>query len=172
MVNKMETFISDIRSDLDNPVFLPITNSDSVQLVRHTLNENNNDYLEGGISFIYDSEAILVKEMVTTDLLITWQSLIEPILFPQKKKYCVELLDSLYEIQIEEIGEGYTFSIKETYNDSEWISKEIPIKEYNKLVGVGFSEFREYLIKHQFTFSEESVYLSFMEDYEKIKNRL
>jgi hypothetical protein len=84
MVNKIETFISDIRSDIENPVFLPITNSDSVQLVRHTLNENNNDYLEGGISFIYDSEAILVKEMLTTDLLITWQSLIEPIFFLKK----------------------------------------------------------------------------------------
>jgi len=57
MVNKIETFISDISSDIENPVFFPITNSDSVQLVRHTLNENNNDYLEGGISFIYDSGA-------------------------------------------------------------------------------------------------------------------
>lgn len=46
-MNKIETFISDICSDIENPVFLPITNSDSVQLVRHTLNENNNDYLEG-----------------------------------------------------------------------------------------------------------------------------
>ena len=85
MVNTIKNFISDICSDIENPVFLPITNLDSIQLVRHTLNENNNDYLEGGISFIYDSEAILVKEMVTTDLLITWQSLIEPILFPQKR---------------------------------------------------------------------------------------
>jgi len=80
--------------------------------------------LEGGISFLYDSEVILNKEMETTDLLFTWQSLAEPLLFPDEREYRVELLDSLYEIRIEASDAGLVFHRKELGSDREGIQAD------------------------------------------------
>lgn len=168
-MNKIETFLINVHSDRLNPSFLSIGNEDSVQWAQNTLDENDQDYLEGGISFIYRFEVLLEKEMETSDLLITWQSLIRPILFPREKSYSVELLDSPYIIHLEEVGEKYLFRITTHFDHSEWVSEPILIQEYKELVRNGFLAFGDYLMKHQFTFAEESLYQSFNEDYERIK---
>ncbi|WP_243293121.1 hypothetical protein [Bacillus sp. FJAT-47783] len=168
-MNRIETFIRDISSDENEPLFLPITNTDSIELVNHTLHENDYDYLEGAISLTVDSEVILSKSMETTDLLFTWQTLIEPILAPNEKDYRIALLDSLYEVELSLVNDGYVFARKKLDESCEVISKVVPKKVYNELVKDGFLEFGEYIINNQLFFSEESSFLSFVEDYKKIR---
>lgn len=169
-MNKIETFIKDENSNNENESsFLPITNLNSVKLVNNILHENEGDYLEGAISLIFDSEIILSENMETTDLLFTWQTVVEPILVPNKKNHEIVLLDSLYEVKLLLVDDGYIFHRRRLHENCEVMSKVIPKKEYIKLVKEGFLKFGEYILDNQFSFSEESSFPSFVDDYKKIR---
>lgn len=88
----METYILNIQSPFDSLEFVSITNQKTVQFAKNTLLENEGDYLEGSVELSYN--------MDTTDLLLMWQTLMEPLYFPENKKYEIEFLDSIFDVKI------------------------------------------------------------------------
>ncbi|WP_453990134.1 hypothetical protein [Bacillus nitroreducens] len=167
---KFETLIKDITNNIDNEsTFLSIDNPLSADLVNQILEENDHDYLEGAIRLKYSSEVILHENMETTDLLFTWQTLAEPILTPGNKEYEISILDSLYEVKIVTNHSGFTFCVKNIFSKDNQISNTIPKDEYSKAIIEGFLAFGEFIVNNQFSFSEESSYWSFVQDYNSIK---
>ncbi|KGA96631.1 hypothetical protein AJ85_21605 [Alkalihalobacillus alcalophilus ATCC 27647 = CGMCC 1.3604] len=167
---KIETLIKDTNINIGNKVtFLPISHRLSANLANQTLDENDQDYLEGAIRLECNSEVILTENMETTDLLFTWQTLAEPILTPGNKEYEVSILDSLFEVKIVTNNSGFTFSIHNTLSEDNQISNTIPKDEYFKAIIEGFLSFGDFIINNQFSFSEESSYSSFVQDYQALK---
>lgn len=167
---KIETLIKDTNINIGHKsTFLSINNPLSGDLVNQTLDENDHDYLEGAIRLKYSSEVILHENMETTDLLFTWQTLVEPILTPGNKEYEISILDSLYEVKILTNNSGFTFCINNTSSKDNQISNTIPKDEYSKAIIEGFLAFGEFIVNNQFSFSEESSYWSFVQDYNSIK---
>lgn len=163
------TWIKDITQDNLGIQLKSIDNLASVSVVNQILVENENDYLEGSIELVTNSEIILSKEMETTDLLFTWQTMIELLLVPNEKQYKIELLDSTIEVNL--IVEGMNLIIKvQDTTDTYKNSYTLPVNEYKRVVKEGFIKFGNYLADNKFPFSEESSYPSFMSDYEKLKN--
>ncbi|AYV71839.1 hypothetical protein M1D49_19530 [Bacillus sp. PK3-056] len=166
----IETLIKDININIGNKsTFLSINNSLSADLVKQNLDENDHDYLEGAIRLVCNCEVILTENMETTDLLFTWQTLVEPILTPEKKEYEISILDSLYEVKLLTNNSGFTFCINNISNKDKQISNTIPKDEYSKAIIEGFLAFGEFLINNQYSFSEESSYSSFIQDYKALK---
>src|SRR5690625_2947967 len=126
----IETYILDVHSPFDSSEFVPITNHESVQIVKNTLLENEGDYLEGAVELSYNGESIFSKKMDTTDLLLTWQSLIEPLLFSENKQYEIEFLDSMFDVKIQVSGDNYIIFITTYHNQNEIKHKIIPIHIY------------------------------------------
>lgn len=167
---KIETLIKNTNINIGNETsFLSIDNPLSANLVNQTLDENDHDYLEGVIRLECNSEVILTENMETTDLLFTWQTLAEPILTPGNKEYDISILDSLYEVKILTNDSGFTFCINNTSSKDNQISNTIPKDEYSKTIIEGFLTFGEFIINNHFSFSEESSYLSFVQDYKALK---
>lgn len=167
---KIETLIKNTNINIGNETsFLSIDNPLSANLVNQTLDENDHDYLEGVIRLECNSEVILTENMETTDLLFTWQTLAEPILTPGNKEYDISILDSLYEVKILTNDSGFTFCINNTSSKDNQISNTIPKDEYSKTIIEGFLTFGKFIINNQFPFSEESSYLSFVQDYQALK---
>lgn len=167
----METYILNIQSPFDSLEFVAITNQKSIQLVKNTLHENEGDYLEGAVELSYNGESIFSKNMDTTDLLLTWQTLIEPLYFPENKQYEIEFLDSIFDVKIQVSGEDYIIFISTYHNENETSRKTIPKHVYRKVIYEGFMQFATFIIDNQFTFTHESSYDSFMKDYEQIKKQ-
>lgn len=166
---KVETLIKDTNIIGNKNTFLSIENSLSTNIANQTLDENDYDYLEGAIRLECSSEVILTENMETTDLLFTWQTLAEPILTPGNKEYEVSILDSLYEVKILANNSGFTFSINNPSRKDNQVSNTIPKDEYSKAIIEGFLAFGEFIINNQFSFSEESSYSSFVQDYKALK---
>lgn len=107
----MEIYILNIQSPFDSLEFVSITNQKTVQFAKNTLLENEGDYLEGSVELSYN--------MDTTDLLLMWQTLMEPLYFPENKKYEIEFLDSIFDVKIEVSGEDYIIFISTYHNENE-----------------------------------------------------
>jgi len=152
-------------------VFQSINEPSSINLVEQVLIENEDEYLEGAIELIYNSKAILSKDMETTDLLFTWQTMIEPLLIPEDKEHRIVLLDSSFGINLTKEESGYIIRVLETHEEVESVYV-VPDKEYEIAVREGFLKFGDYLYKNNFNFSEESSYLSFQDDYKRLKAQL
>ena len=60
--------------------FLSINDPLAKQAARLILKDNEEDYLEGCITATYNSEVIFTQDFETTDLLLTWQTIIAPLL--------------------------------------------------------------------------------------------
>ncbi|MFS0656876.1 hypothetical protein [Bacillus sp. 179-C3.3 HS] len=167
---KIETLVKDINIHKgNNPTFLRFDHPRSADLVNQTLNENEHDYLEGAIRLEYNSELILTENMETTDLLFTWQTLVEPILTPGHHEYDISILDSLYEIKILTNHSGFKFCMNNAALKENQMSNTISKDEYSKVIREGFLAFGEFIVNNQFTFSEESSYSSFVQDYKALK---
>lgn len=63
--------------------------------------------------------------METTDLLFTWQTLIEPLQFPKNKHYEIEFLDSIFDIKLRVSSKDYIILISTYHNENETKRKKI-----------------------------------------------
>jgi len=57
--------------------------------------------------------------METTDLLLTWQTLIELLQFPKNKHYEIEFLDSIFDIKLQVSSKDYIILISTYHNENE-----------------------------------------------------
>ncbi len=152
---KVNTLIKDLEI-MNKASFLSIDDPLSINLANKTLVENDHDYLEGAIRLEYNSEIILTEDMETTDLLLTWQDLIQPILTPCDKKYEITILDSLYEVDLLPDDAGFTFCIHNIIDNNRYITSNISKEEYEKGIKEGFLAFGAFIKTNDFPFSEES----------------
>lgn len=166
---KVETFIKDLNSSEVGVNFISIDDSSSSHLAMQTLEENDHDYLEGTICLEFNAKPILTRDMETTDLLFTWQTLVEPILTSGNKEYEISILDSLYEVSLLNTGTGFIFQITDQLSKNTCNSNEIPEDEYSNVIRNGFLSFGEFILNNKFLFSDESSYSSFMQDYKVLK---
>ncbi|WP_175444223.1 hypothetical protein [Alkalicoccus daliensis] len=123
----METLILDSETAAASPAptYLPIDNPSAVHLVNQTLEENDNDYLDGAIQLAYNGEVILNEELNTSDVLYTWQTLVEPILKPGDKECSIILLDSVCDVKLHSNSLGFTVSIDSGFDEYNGVSNII-----------------------------------------------
>ena len=157
----VKTLIKDLKTiQCREPFFLPIDNVGAIQLAEHTLEENENDYLEGAIVLTYNSEIIFSRQMETTDLLLTWQSLVQPLLKTRLREtqYSIFILDSLYDVELFEEELNFRIEVSNFAIENETFSYTIPKEEYSVTIFDGFMAFAEFILENEFTFSIESSY--------------
>ena len=173
---KIETFISNYSYEVNDFYtntkldYISIDHCEAPVAAKKLLEENDHDYLAGYVALSYNDSDIFTEELVSEDLLLTWDDLIRLLTSPSEAVYTIVFLDNAAgDAIITNKAENYIID----FEDKTLAVQAVTIPKQDMLAAVEehYKKFIVFCTSNKLPFAADSLFRSSLQQYNKLVKR-